>query len=207
MSLPRAHDLIWIADRSALKSDETLPAWVKNGQTHLPLVVRRDRREDGAIPVGVRGMTRIQRATAWVDPSAVVRVVTPESLVADPVSLLHSRFISLPPMQALITMASLKWPWAWGVTGSCAYTMASDIPAMHADSDLNLLVRCDQPVSRDVFASLDSTLQQLPCHAKVQINTPQGGFALDEWLRGGDVMLETERGPVQVSNPWETLDR
>lgn len=203
MSLPRAHDLIWIADRSALQSDEPLPAWVNNWQTHLPLVVRRDRRTDGAIAVGIRGMTRIQRAAAWVDPSAIVRVVTPESLVADPVSLLHSRFISLQPMQALITMASLKWPWPWGVTGSCGYTMASDIPVMHADSDLDLLVRCDQPVSAEAFADLEATLQQLPCRADVQINTPQGGFALSEWLRGGEVMLKTDTGPVRVRDPWQ----
>ena len=204
MSLPRAHDLIWIADRSALERDEALPEWVSHWRTHLPLVVRRGLRADGAIAVGIRGMTRTQRATAWVQPSSIARTVTPESLVANPVSLLHSRFISQPPMQSLITFASLKWPWTWGVAGSCAYTMASDIPAMHADSNLDLLIRCDQPESVDAFRELNTTLQQLPCRTDVQIVTPRGGFALDEWLQGGEVQLETDEGPVQVRDPWSS---
>jgi len=205
MSLPRAHDLIWIADRSALESDQALPEWVSHWRTHLPLVVCRGQRADGAIAVGIRGMTRTQRATAWVAASSIVRTVTPESLVANPVSLLHSRFISLPPMQSLITFASLKWPWTWGVTGSCAYTMASDIPAMHADSNLDLLIRCDQPVSPEAFRELSNTLQQLPCRTDVQIVTPQGGFVLSEWLQGGEVELATDAGSVQVRDPWQPL--
>jgi phosphoribosyl-dephospho-CoA transferase len=205
MSLPRAHDLIWIADRSALESDDALPEWVSHWRTHLPLVVRHGKRADGAIAVGIRGMTRTQRATAWVAPSAIVRTVTPESLVANPVSLLHSRFISQPPMQSLITFASLKWPWPWGVAGSCAYTMASDIPAMHADSNLDLLMRCDQPESVEAFHELNTTLQQLPCRTDVQIVTPRGSFALDEWLQGGEVQLETGAGSVQVRDPWQSL--
>ena len=56
---PRAHDFVWISDRSALQSDTTLPEWVNTGwRTALPLVVRRDKRADGAVPVGIRGLTR-----------------------------------------------------------------------------------------------------------------------------------------------------
>jgi len=202
MSLPRAHDLIWIADRASLENAQGLPDWVSNWRPHLPLVVRRDRRDDGAIPVGIRGMTKIQRAAAWIKPEDVLRVVTPESLVADPVTLLHSRFISLQPMQALITLASLKLPWQWGVTGSCAYAIASDIPVMHAESDLDLLIRCDQPVDSIEFSAFHTRLEEMPCRVDVQITTPQGGFSLTEWLRGGEFMLKTDSGPVLVTDPW-----
>ncbi|WP_188474194.1 malonate decarboxylase holo-ACP synthase [Hafnia psychrotolerans] len=206
MTLPRAHDLIWIADRESLKNDHGLPDWVGNWRPHLPLVVRRDRRDEGSIPVGVRGMTKIQRAAAWVKPDAVLRVVTPESLVADPVTLLHSRFISLQPMQALITLASLKLPWHWGVTGSCAYALVSDIPVMHAESDLDLVIRCDHRVDSTEFSAFHTILDELPCRVDVQINTPQGGFALTEWLRGGETMLKTDSGPVMVTDPWSQPD-
>lgn len=205
MSVPRAHDFIWINDRSALESDDALPAWVATGwRTALPLVVRRDKRADGAIPVGIRGMTRIQRAAAWVHPAAVVRVATPESLVSDVNALLHSPFVSQQPVQALITLSSLQLPFPWGVTGSCAYALASDLPVMHADSDLDLLVRCDTPVSPSHFTAFYDQLQRLPCRADVQINTPQGGFALSEWLRGGDIMLKTASGPLLVRDPWQS---
>ena len=92
MCNPRAHDFVWIGDRSALQCDDSLPEWVNtNWRTTLPLVVRRDKRADGAIPVGIRGMTRIQRAAAWADPAAVVRVVTPESLVSDKIGSASGR--------------------------------------------------------------------------------------------------------------------
>lgn len=206
MSDPRAHDFIWISDRSALESDNVLPDWVNSSwRTALPLVVRRDQRADGAIPVGIRGLTRIQRAAAWVDPAAVVRVVTPESLVSDVNALLQSPFVSQQPVQALITLSSLQLPFPWGVTGSCAFALASDIPVMHADSDLDLLVRCDSPATPAQFLDFYDQLQRLPCRADVQINTPQGGFALSEWLRGGDVMLKTVTGPFRVREPWQSL--
>ena len=206
MSLPRAHDFIWINDRSALDTDDALPAWVNSSwRTALPLVVRRDARADGAVPVGIRALTRIQRAAAWVNPAAVVRVVTPESLVSDVNVLLQSPFVSQQPVQALITLCRMPLPFMWGVTGSCAYALASDLPVMHADSDLDLLVRCDAPVSRAQFAGFHDQLQRLVCRADVQINTPQGGFALSEWLRGGDVMLKTDTGPLRVRDPWQSL--
>ncbi|WP_037033694.1 malonate decarboxylase holo-ACP synthase [Rahnella sp. WP5] len=201
---PRAHDFVWISDSSALQSDTTLPEWVNTGwRTALPLVVRRDKRADGAVPVGIRGLTRIQRAAAWIDPAAVERVVTPESLVSDVNALLHLPFVSQQPVQALITLCSLKLPFAWGVTGSCAYALASDLPVMHADSDLDLLVRCDTPAEPSQFSDFYNQLQRLPCRADVQINTPQGGFALSEWLRGGDIMLKTASGPLLVRDPWQ----
>ena len=201
---PRAHDFVWISDRSALQSDDVLPAWVNTGwRTALPLVVRRDKRADGAIPVGIRGLTRIQRAAAWIDPAAVVRAVTPESLVSDINVLLHSPFVSQQPVQALITLCNLQLPFRWGVTGSCAYALASDLPVMHAGSDLDLLVRCDAPVDASQFSDFYDQLQRLPCRADVQITTPQGGFALSEWLRGGDIMLKTASGPLLVRDPWQ----
>lgn len=201
---PRAHDFVWIRDRSALESDDVLPEWVNTGwRAALPLVVRRDKRADGAIPVGIRGMTRIQRAAAWIDPAAVERVVTPESLVSDVNALLHSPFVSQQPVQALITLCSLKLPFPWGVTGSCAFALVTDLPVMHADSDLDLLVRCDTPVDSSLFSDFYDQLQRLPCRADVQITTPQGGFALSEWLRGGDIMLKTASGPLLVRDPWQ----
>lgn len=67
--------------------------------------------------------------------------------MSEPLALLHSSFVSQPPVQALIMLAQRPWPWGWGVTGSCGYALATEIPVMHADSDLDLLVRCPQPAS------------------------------------------------------------
>lgn len=199
----RPHDLIWINDRAALSADQALPEWVsQQWRTSLPLVVRRDLQESGRIPVGIRGMKRSQRAAAWVSFEAIRRIVTPESLVSEPIALLHSTFVSQQPVQALIMLAQRPWPWSWGVTGSCGYALATEIPVMHADSDLDLVVRCPQPASGDDLQRLAMWLQTLPCRADVQVETSLGGFALSEWLRDGRAMLKTAAGPRLTMDPW-----
>ncbi|MGL5388438.1 MAG: malonate decarboxylase holo-ACP synthase [Enterobacterales bacterium] len=202
----RPHDLIWINERAALGADEALPEWVsQQWRTSLPLVVRRDVQEGGRIPVGIRGMKRSQRAAAWVSEEAIRRIVTPESLVSEPVALLHSTFVSQQPVQALIMLAQRPWPWTWGVTGSCGYALATEIPVMHADSDLDLVVRCPQPASLDDLQRLAMWLQALPCRADAQLETPLGGFALSEWLRDGRAMLKTAAGPRLTRDPWASF--
>ncbi|MFC0226434.1 malonate decarboxylase holo-ACP synthase [Serratia aquatilis] len=199
----RPHDLIWISDRSDLTANQALPEWVSlQWCTALPLVVRRDVQGNGRIPVGIRGMKRSQRAAAWVDARAIRSVVAPESLVAEPLALLHSSFVSQPPVQALIMLSQRPWPWIWGVTGSCGYALATEIPVMHADSDLDLLVRCPEPANRNDLQRLAQWLQELPCRADVQIETPQGAIALGEWLRDGRAMLKTAEGPRLTVDPW-----
>ena len=206
MSLPRPHDLVWSSQRPLAGQGDVLPDWVTHGwQTHLPLVVRRDRQQAHRLAVGIRGISRSQRAAAWLDPAHIVRVVTPQSLVADVNLLLSSAFVSQPPVQALIALVGMALPWSWGVTGSCGYALATDIPVMHASSDLDLMIRCDTPCQAEMFADFHRALAHLPCRTDVQINTPQGGFALSEWLRGGDVMLKTDFGPCLVRNPWQPI--
>lgn len=136
---PRPHDLLWLNNANALLTVEE--AWVAT-QWHpgLPVVVRRDVNENHDIPVGVRGMKREQRAAGWVKAEAVSRVVTPEALT-DRERLLHSPFVSQPPVQAAILLTTFAWPWLWGITGSTGYALASEIPVLHADSDLDLLIR------------------------------------------------------------------
>jgi hypothetical protein len=75
-----------------------------------------------------------------------VRVVTPEdlSVTAD---LLRSPFVTQPPVQVALQLSQQAWPWTWGITGSTGYALATGIPVIHADSDLDLLIRAPQPIS------------------------------------------------------------
>ncbi|QBM25374.1 malonate decarboxylase holo-ACP synthase [Citrobacter arsenatis] len=196
----RPHDLIWLNARDAL--EDVTETWVDTvWHSGLPVVVRRDVDAQGRIPVGVRGMKRDQRAAGWVNAEAVVRVCSPESLV-DPLSLLRSPFISQPPLQVALLLAQQAWPWTWGITGSTGYALATGIPVIHAASDLDLLIRAPQPLSRE---ALEKWLQQLAgglCRADTQVDTPCGGFALNEWLRDGKTLLKTSQGPQLVRDPW-----
>ncbi|MGV3344518.1 malonate decarboxylase holo-ACP synthase [Enterobacteriaceae bacterium LUAb1] len=197
------HDLIWIDDPQALFATDPLPAWVmRQWQPEQPLVVRRAENRAGGVPVGVRGMKRSQRSAAWVVPAAIQRIVTPESLVTNSSALLHSPFISLAPIQALLQLVQQRWPLIWGVTGSCGFALATALPVIHAASDLDLLIRCPTPALSNRLAALQHRLCSSLCRIDVQVTTPQGGFSLEEWLRGGQVLLKTAQGPRLTHDPW-----
>ena len=208
----RPHDLLWLNTLNALIGPSgPLPGWVGNEWCPaLPVVVRRDFSAKGWIPVGIRGSRRHERLAAWTLPEHIRRLITPESLV-EKTKLRHSPFFSNGPVSALLQLASLDWPWTWGVTGSCAYALATGCPVMHGNSDLDLLIRCPQPVKGEQFAFLIGKLDSLPCRVDVQIETPAGAFALAEWLRrgekGGRVLLKTNAGPVLTFDPWQKEEK
>jgi len=196
----RPHDLIWLTTRDAL--EDIHESWVDTAwHTGLPVVVRRDVDGNGRIPVGVRGLKRDQRAAGWVNPHQIARIVSPEQLSAEE-SLLRSPFITQPPVQVAVQLSRTSWPWTWGITGSTGYALATGIAVIHADSDLDLLIRAPQPLSRTVLLSWQSQLEGALCRVDTQVETPLGGFALNEWLRDGKTLLKTDRGPRLTANPW-----
>lgn len=205
------HDLLWTDAFSGLVFSEALPAWVGE-QWHpgLPVVVRRDADAGGLIPVGIRGRARSERAAAWLSHACIRRVVTPEMLVADTERLACSPFAATRPVTALLVLARRALPWRWGVTGSCAYALATGEPVLHDDSDLDLRVCCEKPVRHEDMAELDRLCRSLPCRIDVQVETPLGGFALREWLQPHTgsrrrVLLKTNTGPVLTDDPWRPV--
>ena len=196
----RPHDLIWLTARDALEG--ITESWVDSvWHTGLPVVVRRDVDDTGRIPVGVRGLKRDQRAAGWVNAACVTRVVSPEDLSAQG-DLLRSPFITQPPVQVALQLAQQAWPWTWGITGSTGYALATGIPVIHAESDLDLLIRAPQPLPAAAFERWQAQLSSALCRADTQVETPPGGFALNEWLRDGKALLKTHRGPRLVADPW-----
>lgn len=200
MVTTRPHDLLWLASREALEGIDA--PWVDSQwRPALPVVVRRDVDPAGRIPVGVRGMRRDQRAAGWVAAAHIVRAATPEMLGELP-ALLASPFVSQPPVQVAIQLAQQHWPWQWGVTGSTGYALATHVPVLHADSDLDLLIRAPRAPDLEALRDWQRQLSSGLCRADTQVETPNGGFALAEWLRDGQALLKTERGPRRVSDPW-----
>jgi len=201
LSTPRPHDLLWLTTRDALEGISE--SWVENAwHIGLPVVVRRDVDANGRIPVGVRGLKRDQRAAGWVSPAHVARVVSPEQLAVEN-DLLRSPFITQPPVQVAVQLSRQSWPWSWGITGSTGYALATGIPVIHADSDLDLIIRAPLPLTRAELTMWQSQLSQALCRVDTQVDTPIGGFALAEWLREGKALLKTARGPQLVRDPWQ----
>lgn len=199
MQGPRAHDLLWLA---GLPDGAPLPAWLDAAWLRAaPLVVRRASCAPGRIPVGMRGMLRSERHACEVDAAVVVRRMTPEMLARAPLPA-----FACAALEALRQVAPLldATGWAWGPTGGVGFALASSLPVLRADSDLDLLLRIAAPPDAAQAEALRAIAASVTaCRLDLQIDTGQGGFAYAEWAaERGRVLLKTDHGPVLTATPW-----
>ncbi|WP_248750946.1 malonate decarboxylase holo-ACP synthase [Pseudomonas sp. MWU15-20650] len=194
-----AHDLLWGMTPAHLPADA--PAWALAAiSAGHPVVVRRASAEPDYVAVGVRGRLREQRLAAVMPIVAVQRRVTPEALrgVTSP--------RDLPALRALDLLRPVLAQEAWGVTGSAGFELASGIQALHAQSDLDLMLRTPQRLERGAAEDLLAILDTAPCAVDLQLQTPFGAVALREWAGGSRrVLLKTASGAHLVLDPWQAV--
>jgi phosphoribosyl-dephospho-CoA transferase len=201
----RPHDLLW-APADSLQLADGLSDWADAEWTRsAPVVVRRETTVAGLVPVGLRGKARSQRSKGYVPLVAVQRCVTPEMLAAG----LESRDASTNAFAVLtalqdIAPALYATGLAWGPTGGVGFFLATGLPVLRPDSDLDLIVRAPQPLNSVQVMALAEVQRHPACRIDIQIDTGHGAFALAEWARDcGRVMLKTNDGPLLCANPWE----
>ncbi|QVN01335.1 malonate decarboxylase holo-ACP synthase [Pseudomonas rhodesiae] len=194
-----AHDLLWGMTPAHLPADA--PAWAVDAiSAGHPVVVRRAIAEPGYVAVGVRGRLREQRFAAEMPLAAVQRRVAPEAL-RDVVS---SR--DLPALQALAQLRSVLEQETWGVSGSAGFELATGIEALHARSDLDLILRTPKRLERADAEDLLVILDTAVCPVDLQLQTPFGAVALREWASGSRrVLLKTASGAQLVLDPWQAV--
>ncbi|MGK5036152.1 malonate decarboxylase holo-ACP synthase [Janthinobacterium sp. LB3P118] len=203
MQSPRAHDLLWT---SGLPHGMSLPAWADATWLRAaPLVVRRASSMPGRIPVGMRGLLRSERHACEVEAAAVLHRVTPEMLARLARAPLPG--FSCAALDALRQVAPLldATGWDWGPTGGVGFALASGLPVLRADSDLDIVLRIDAPPDGAQAEALRAIAASVTaCRLDLQIDTGFGGFAYAEWAAGrGKVLLKTDRGPILTATPWE----
>jgi phosphoribosyl-dephospho-CoA transferase len=223
-TVPRPHDLLWPAAFCALRARpggedddarrELLAAapWAHASWLSLaPVVVRRDTGPAGWLPIGLRGRHRNERCAAWLPAEAVARRITPEQVAQ------ARGWSALPLALDVPAVAMLAWiapdldgaGIRWGIGGGVGFALASGLPVLRADSDLDLIIRADDADAFERVADVLRTVREHATTARVdmQIDTPVGGFAFAEWLRTrGPVLLKTARGPVMTQDPWHAND-
>lgn len=207
-TLLRAHDLLWVSETPVVADGTPLPDWaVAVCRQGAPVVVRRaPRGTDGAVPVGLRGSTRHERCAANVATISITRVVTPEALANTAAAIAHDvPFAALRTLRALAPALNALG-WVWGPTGGAGFALASGLPVLHADSDLDLVVRMPTAPSAAQCARLVSVLESTECRVDLQIDTGHGGFALRDWLNSPQqTLLKTDYGPRLVADPWSEI--
>ncbi len=207
----RPHDLLWLEDAALLIFSGAPPPWATPAWlAAAPVVVRRATLADaGQVPVGLRGATRSERCAAQVARAQVSRVVTPEMIAGRVTSSDLARKSALPCLQTLARLAPAldALPVVWGVTGGIGFALASGFDVLRGDSDLDLIVRAPLASDADVLRTVAGLLRDSAARVDVQVETPFGAFALQEWVRtGGAVLLKTNRGPLLSDDAWSRPD-
>jgi phosphoribosyl-dephospho-CoA transferase len=163
------------------------------------VVVRRADDKSGLIPVGIRGADRSQRFAAWLDLRGVCQRIEPESLRTS--AEIHG-------MPAIAILRALQDRWAslafpWGPTGGIGFELASGVRTVTETSDLDLLIRSEERITYNSLRRLADSASDFEGALDMQIETPHGGFALQEFLSSrGTVLLRTSTGPALVEDPW-----
>ncbi|MGJ7517144.1 malonate decarboxylase holo-ACP synthase [Pseudomonas baetica] len=198
-----AHDLLWGMPLEQLPADA--PAWVVEsicaGQ---PVVVRRAVSAAGQVAVGVRGRLREQRFAASMAIDSVTRRVQPEQLCHVDIDR------DFPAVRALKQLRPMldDCGWAWGVSGSAGFELASGFAALHEGSDLDLILRTPQPLPRVQAQALVQLLDAAVCVVDMQLQTPFGAVALREWAGASNrVLLKNATGACLVSDPWNSQEQ
>jgi phosphoribosyl-dephospho-CoA transferase len=204
----RPHDLLWLGASAELSPVDALPAWATAAWLSVaPVVVRRAVPSGDRVPVGLRGTARHQRCAAHVAADRIARKVSPHD-IAHSVSgnplVRDARLACLRTLGRLACMLN-ETSLTWGVTGSVGFTLASGLDVLRDDSDLDLLVHAPDRHVAEALRALGGSTRDAESRVDVQVETPCGAFALNEWLRtGGPVLLKTTRGPLLVDDPWNT---
>lgn len=194
-----AHDLLWGMTPAHAPADA--PAWVLAALgAGQPVVVRRAIAQPGHVAVGVRGRLREQRFAAEMPLALVQRRVVPEALR----EVISPR--DLPALRALVQLRPVLAQKDWGVSGSAGFELATGIEALHASSDLDLILRAPELLERRDAADLQAILDTADCVVDLQLQTPFGAVALREWAGSSRrVLLKAASGAHLVIDPWQAL--
>ena len=198
-----AHDLLWGMTPEQLPADA--PSWViESVSAGQPVVVRRALSEANQIAVGVRGRLREQRYATSMAIEAIQRRVQPEALCHVSIDR------DLPAVRALDQLRPLLdgCGWVWGVSGSAGFELASGFAALHERSDLDLILRTPQPLSRARAQELVNILDTAACRVDMQLQTPLGAVALREWASPARrVLLKNAHQACLVIDPWHSREQ
>ena len=197
-SHPLAHDLLWGMAPQDLPA--STPEWAQSAlaQGH-PVVVRRQQLDEGWVAVGVRGSCREERLATHMRVADITRRMSPEQAARQLIQPQWPALRALKELQPLLD----RQPLSWGVTGAVGFELASGVPVLHRDSDLDLLLRTPVPLTREEARNWLRMVEGASCRVDMQLETPNGAVALREWAgRSHRVLLKNITGAALVRDPW-----
>jgi phosphoribosyl-dephospho-CoA transferase len=202
------HALLRVADLDALVFEAPRPRWVPAALQLAPwVVVRRAAPQPRLWPVGIRGGRRQQRSAAWLPHHAILECITPQALAAKQAWRQRTRSTATPAIAALDAAAAILvahgFAGRWGPGGSVGFELASGVPSTTSDSDLDLVLSADEPLTWSDATRLHADLSKLPVRVDLLLETPHGAAVLADYAKSaGTTLLRSAHGPRLVRDPW-----
>jgi phosphoribosyl-dephospho-CoA transferase len=202
------HELLRLRNVDELHWEDAPPDWSSAALDRAPwVVVRRTRARSALVPVGIRGDVRHQRAAAWLPIHAVEQILTPQILASQRAWHGRPRTKLLPALLILDAVAAIfeeqGYGDLWGPGGSVGFELASGVPSVSAQSDLDLVLDATEPIEVRDAAALFIALERLSARIDVLLETPLGAVALSEYASGKrSMLLRTPSGAHLVADPW-----
>jgi phosphoribosyl-dephospho-CoA transferase len=93
---------------------------------------------------------------------------------------------------------------SWGPGGSVGYELASGIPAVRGDSDLDFILFAPKKLDLTKAQDLWRMISSAPGKVDALVETPYCGFSLEEFVTASPrkILLRTSDGRILGSNPW-----
>jgi phosphoribosyl-dephospho-CoA transferase len=203
------HDLILLREERAVTFTEGMSAYPYLNPNQRPwVVVRRGRISGELIPVGVRGSQRHERCEGFTRLSEVLESRRPDQL------RLMLAEDSRRALQAFRTLCYLEshlvgLDMSWGPSGSVGYELASGMPAVRDDSDLDFILFAPRKLEISEALDLWRMISSAPGKVDALVETPFCGFSLEEFVTTSarKILLRTSNGRILGSNPWSLSNR
>ncbi|MHB8146881.1 MAG: malonate decarboxylase holo-ACP synthase [Vulcanimicrobiaceae bacterium] len=186
----RPHDLVRLTPRAVERIAAYAPLWVLPSLRAAPWAVVRRARVAGALAIGIRGRRRDERFATAAHIDEIDCVATPEALLGSKPPRKLDAFTAL----AAVARAGTAHGMCLGPTGSAGFELATGMPVLSAQSDLDVVVRA-QP-SDPALRRFADAVRNLPVRMDVEIAFGEDCcVALEEALRVGPMLVKTPDGP------------
>jgi phosphoribosyl-dephospho-CoA transferase len=202
----RIHDLLEIDAERFLQAQSSAPGWVTESLRETSFVVVRRGPTEQGIPVGVRGARRNERWAGVCHPDIVRAILRPQMLLSRVVPA--TRIAAIPALRSLPFLAGcwreLDAP--WGPGGSVGFELATGRHVTTPQSDLDVVIYADIPMTASAAKTLREYAEGLPAAVDIRVETPTCGFSLTEYASRSPapILIRLASGTVLAADPWAT---
>ena len=200
----KPHDLLALHLGRLPVADIAAPAWVAASLKEIPFAVcRRGVSHTGQVLIGVRGPERNQRWPAVCPPDAIEQSISPQDLLKSKID--DDRMANIPALESL-ELLKARWQsctWPWGPGGSVGFELATHRMAATHESDLDIILRIENPISKQEAAHLCRQTEELPAKVDIRVETQYCGFSLREYASQSRTLLRYPGRQVLSNDPWE----